>query len=234
MPLTRSRIQQAIPHLLWGLAITLFLAVPGPWIEVWSGIDWQSGSEWIVTRPGATNLEVSRSTAVLYEGWRWTDSPGGFGFEGPDRSAIRLSSDTGFPAWVATAKTADNSKIRWLWIATGASGAPMRCAVCSNWVGEDSAGQPVSSVFDAADFGELTFLGVTAQLVVPLRVLWLGFFVNVAFWSLVSAAVAYTISAIRRRLRIAKNLCPDCGYDIRGATSDRCSECGGAIRPAAA
>ena len=30
----------------------------------------------------------------------------------------------------------------------------------------------------------------------------------------------------RERKRVVPPLCPNCGYDLRGATSDRCSECG--------
>lgn len=221
-------------HLPIGLVITLLLAVPGPWIETWSGFDWRRGTEWIVIRFAATNLEISRSAAVLSELWLWTDAPGGFGFGGPDRSAIRVQSDSMIPRWVDNASQPEAGRDVPAYNSTVASGAPMRCAVYSRRAGVDAKGQPAWLLFNAADFGELRVFGVTAQVVIPLRVLWLGFLVNVAFWGLVSAAVANAFSAIRRRLRIAKNLCPQCGYDIRGAASDRCSECGGAIRPAAA
>ncbi|MDX2197500.1 MAG: hypothetical protein SF069_00840 [Phycisphaerae bacterium] len=234
VPSTRRRVQRAIPHLLWGLAITLFLAVPGPWIETWSGFDWRRGTEWIVIRFAASNLEISRSAAMLSELWLWTDAPGGFGFGGPDRSAIRIQSDSMIPRWVDNASQPEADRDVPAYNSTVASGAPLRCAVYSRRIGEDAQGQPVAPFVDAAELGELTLFGISAICVIPLRVLWLGFLVNVAFWGLVSAAVAYAISALRRRLRIAKNLCPQCGYDIRGAASDRCSECGGAIRPAAA
>lgn len=57
----------------------------------------------------------------------------------------------------------------------------------------------------------------------------------VPYWFVAAAAAALPLArlaaAVRRRRRRSRlNLCPACGYDLRGADSDRCSECG-APRP---
>ena len=58
-------------------------------------------------------------------------------------------------------------------------------------------------------------------------------FLTLPYWSLVSATASIPILRIlfacgrkwRRRTKVAKNLCPSCGYDLR-ATPGRCPECG--------
>lgn len=48
----------------------------------------------------------------------------------------------------------------------------------------------------------------------------------VALVLLLPAAHAYAYRPWKRRRRLRRGLCPDCGYDLRGATSATCSECG--------
>ena len=62
----------------------------------------------------------------------------------------------------------------------------------------------------------------------PLVSLWL--------WSAPAITLALTavLFLIDRRRRIPAGCCRKCGYDLRGAVSDRCSECGAEITSGAA
>lgn len=75
--------------------------------------------------------------------------------------------------------------------------------------------------------------GVTGGIqrrLLPLRPMTLGFIVNsllygIALWLLVAGPLAFI--RWRRRRRIGH--CATCGYDLRGATHERCPECGAPI-----
>ena len=64
----------------------------------------------------------------------------------------------------------------------------------------------------------------------PTRIIWLGFAINTAFY----AAILWLFFAfpftLRRWRRIKRGLCPACGYDLRGSTSQTCPECGKAAK----
>jgi len=59
----------------------------------------------------------------------------------------------------------------------------------------------------------------------PVLPLFPGFLLNTLFYT---AALALPLGfiAIRRRLRIARNRCPACGYDFAGLAGAMCPECG--------
>jgi hypothetical protein len=55
---------------------------------------------------------------------------------------------------------------------------------------------------------------------------WFAFITCVA---LTAASYVCLRRAYHRRLREQRNLCPACGYDLRGAEHERCPECGEAV-----
>jgi len=64
---------------------------------------------------------------------------------------------------------------------------------------------------------------------------WGFLIVTVPYWLLATVAAilpgivgARLLRDVRRRRRIARGMCPECGYDLR-ASKDRCPECGRAI-----
>ncbi|MCI0630648.1 MAG: hypothetical protein L0Y44_08360 [Phycisphaerales bacterium] len=60
--------------------------------------------------------------------------------------------------------------------------------------------------------------------VLPLRVIWPGFALNTLFYATLLWLLFTTPGTMRRRLRIRRNLCPDCAYPI--GNNSICTECG--------
>jgi hypothetical protein len=69
---------------------------------------------------------------------------------------------------------------------------------------------------------------------VALKPIWPGFAINTVFYAAVLWLLFAAASALRRRRRIRRGLCPKCGYDLRGsprgADATACPECGFTIR----
>jgi hypothetical protein len=62
----------------------------------------------------------------------------------------------------------------------------------------------------------------------PCRPIWRGFAINTVFYAGVLWLLFAAPSALRRRRRIKRGLCPQCAYDLRGSVggSQQCPECG--------
>lgn len=58
----------------------------------------------------------------------------------------------------------------------------------------------------------------------PLRPLWPGFAINTLFYAAILWVLFAIPTALRRRWRLKRNLCPGCRYPI--GTSPLCTECG--------
>ena len=67
----------------------------------------------------------------------------------------------------------------------------------------------------------------------PLKPHWPGFAVNTLFYAALLWLPLYAPFALRRRFRRRRGCCIKCGYDLRGATHDRCPECGAPYSPSA-
>lgn len=62
--------------------------------------------------------------------------------------------------------------------------------------------------------------------VVPYGVHWPGLIANTAVWTLAWFAALMTITFARRFNRLRTNRCLECGYDLRGISTEVCPECG--------
>ncbi len=60
----------------------------------------------------------------------------------------------------------------------------------------------------------------------PYVPIWRGLLINTAFFAAVWAIPLSLIPVARARRRIRRGLCPDCCYDLCGATDGGCPECG--------
>src|SRR5437762_13900736 len=77
---------------------------------------------------------------------------------------------------------------------------------------------------------------VAAASIVVLRgdsseIVWRGYLIGLPFYLIPTLVIIWIVRSIRvrnRRGRIARGLCPSCGYDVR-ATPNRCPECGGVL-----
>lgn len=62
---------------------------------------------------------------------------------------------------------------------------------------------------------------------IPLRPIWLGFFLNTLIYGTLFATAYAIVDRLRRSYRLRRGQCPSCGYPIGSAT--QCSECGRAL-----
>jgi hypothetical protein len=72
----------------------------------------------------------------------------------------------------------------------------------------------------------LARLSPAAGILLPSRPLWPGFALDTAFYAAIALTLWSAPPAIRRRLRHSRGHCPACGYDLKGAPSATCPECG--------
>lgn len=69
------------------------------------------------------------------------------------------------------------------------------------------------------------------DLVLPTRIVWLGFVVDVVFWTGLWMVPLFVVGAWRRSRRQRLGRCADCGYNRTGLSTDApCPECGTTIR----
>jgi hypothetical protein len=65
---------------------------------------------------------------------------------------------------------------------------------------------------------------------IPIRPLWHGFLIDALFYGSIWFIILWMPLTLRRIARTRQGRCIACGYDLRYSLSDRCPECGVAIR----
>jgi hypothetical protein len=110
------------------------------------------------------------------------------------------------------------------------AGLPFR-ALCSqtywgSWSGGTSGPIPPvqSAQLDWAWRGLPTYSGPDSWRTLPLRPLWAGFLADTALWGACIGRSSIAVRRLRRRSRLRRRLCADCGHALGGLTS--CPECG--------
>jgi hypothetical protein len=61
---------------------------------------------------------------------------------------------------------------------------------------------------------------------IPMVPVWPGFALDTAFYAAIALTLRSAPGLIRRRLRQARGHCPHCGYNLQGAPTKTCPECG--------
>jgi hypothetical protein len=115
-----------------------------------------------------------------------------------------------------------------------ARGWPCASMWCRSWGFSTSMLGEVSGVqaqygITVSDRGIRPAHGGSIPRVLPLRPIWPGFAINTVFYTTLLWLLFAAPFALRRRLRIRRNLCPHCAYPV--GTSGVCTECGKAIKP---
>jgi hypothetical protein len=67
--------------------------------------------------------------------------------------------------------------------------------------------------------------------VVPWGIAPAGFIADMLFWAAVWLGAQFATDRVRRHFRRGRDRCGGCGYDLRGAVTDRCPECGETTAP---
>jgi hypothetical protein len=66
--------------------------------------------------------------------------------------------------------------------------------------------------------------------VLPTKSLWSGFAINTIFYAVIVWMLCAVPGAVRWRVRIKRGQCASCAYSLRESASDKCPECGAAVR----
>lgn len=98
--------------------------------------------------------------------------------------------------------------------------------------GDPAIDPPVDSKHDFGLFEWVRRIHYTSQLFGTVKVTYVS--AKIGYWLPVLLLAIYPMAAliyvpIRRRRRRRAGQCIHCGYDLRGAVDDRCSECGAAF-----
>lgn len=98
------------------------------------------------------------------------------------------------------------------------------CEVDPRVVGEGAEGAPAAGGFALTPIATLTL--PTEFRALPFRPIWRGLLTNAAVYSAGWWVLVSGTALTRRVVRKRAGRCPECGYDLRGASSGVCPECG--------
>ncbi len=96
--------------------------------------------------------------------------------------------------------------------------ATMSSSIRAGWWG----GYPITSSARSRSRGY--------RYVLPYAPIWSGLAFNTGVWSGAWCLPLFGLPVLRRWRRGRRGLCVSCGYDLRGASGERCPECGVVIR----
>jgi hypothetical protein len=113
------------------------------------------------------------------------------------------------------------------------AGWPFRCLSGGEWTDQNTAKAGVSHItFNAMPIGVYSYQLPSVQgALLPMQPIWLGVTANTLLYAAGCWALFHAPSApfaMRRWLRLRRNLCPHCAYPV--GTSDVCTECGKAVK----
>lgn len=216
-------------HLLVGAAITLMLAVIGPWIE--SAIP-------------IPKIQVDpRSVAVRVNGkWRqvdcircWTVDAWRSLAATAVRRGIEAEPVPSIHPEIRHAMVTPIAGEMPTMIQAVASGWPFRAAMYLQWstypLPDDPSPIPRRGLVHNWRISRLPFSNKFRKLDIPMQPLWRGLLLNIAIWSAASWCCFSASGLLKRSLRRRRGLCPACAYDLRGSSDGRCPECGTVSRP---
>jgi hypothetical protein len=106
-----------------------------------------------------------------------------------------------------------------------ASGWPMLALRGWVWL-EVLAGGHTTSTHRALSFAPAAGSRAIRKPLLGLSPMWPGFAADTAFYGSIAFSLWLAGTALHRRQRRAQNRCPRCGYDMTGAPSPTCPECG--------
>ena len=215
-----------------GTIITLLLAIVGPWWER------RYGSKgpltyvlWVVDRPGNDEpLRVMVDRRWFSEHWMqecdWTL------YHNVMVEMKQVMAIPHRPYWFIEDIYTPHESTDLLYVITHASGWPLRALIYVDWSGFTQPPHTSSKIQYTT--GQLhgyetnwriPWLGAITE-VIPLRPIWPGLLLNIAFWSTIIVAPTMWFRTRRRNARRRRALCVECLYDLRASESGRCPECG--------
>jgi hypothetical protein len=111
-------------------------------------------------------------------------------------------------------------------------GAPFRClyyvVALDNNAGTRNSVVPTSPVYDGVRLPRpLQRRGPYSSL--PIAIEPMGFVYNTIIYSVLLLAVAFGFQSARRRWRMRRGLCAECGYDVSATALSSCPECGSSL-----
>lgn len=134
------------------------------------------------------------------------------------------------PSWPATVST--DGREGYAMVTTVATGWPLRCFRGEFWMRWCLAMPPpsarifVASPYMARDLWPVPMLGQLC-LGVPHEPLWAGLVLNATLFTALWLPAPFALSGLRRHLRLRRNHCPHCNYDLRATPpASPCPECG--------
>jgi hypothetical protein len=233
-------LAKAWPHLLAGVAVSLFMAWGLPMLLAVRGVGpsgapmslWHRGPSSELWSDHAPSLSVRRSafsdwyiaepvTTALDPRTYWPDA------DLEDSSGHARSA----PDPVVVAPPVEQSS-SWTRIDTGLAGWPFRCFASEAWY----PATPGDRAVELPEFRWNAHVGLIAgqHILVPLRPLAGALALDIVFWATVSWCVTAGPREFRRRRRLKYGHCPACGHatDAREVRRpEHCSECGARWTP---